>query len=52
MHLSMMQSDLRYIIDQQLNRHLFNCITLPLSLRQEIALFERSSRIISQIGFS
>jgi hypothetical protein len=52
MHLSMMQSDLPYITDLLLKRHPFNCIALLLSLRQKIALFERSSRVVSQVGFS
>jgi len=48
----MMQSDLSYITDLSLKRHLFNCIALLLSLRQEIVLFEGSLRVVSQIGFN
>ena len=51
MHLSMILSDLPYITDLLLKRYLFNCIALLLSLRQKIALFEGSSRVVSQIGF-
>jgi hypothetical protein len=48
----MMLNDLLYITDILLKRHPFNCIALLLSLPQEIALFEGSSRAVSQIGFS
>jgi hypothetical protein len=50
MHLFMMLSDLPYITDLLLCP--FNYIALLLSLRQEIALFEESSRTVSRIEFS
>jgi hypothetical protein len=48
----MILSDLPYIADLLLKRCPFNCIALLLSLRQKIALFERSLMVVSQIRFS